>query len=55
MDSSGAGQKSMAGFCEHGNHPYGAIKDRVFPDYLTDYQPMKKNSAALRQLRSNLV
>jgi hypothetical protein len=35
----------VAGRCEHGNEASGSIKFGQFPDYLSDYQFLNKNSA----------
>jgi hypothetical protein len=34
----------VAGSCEHGKEPSGSIKVGEFPDYLSDYQLLKKDS-----------
>jgi len=39
-----------ADFREHGNEPSGSIKGRVFRDYLSDYQLVKKDSAPWKEL-----
>jgi hypothetical protein len=31
--------------CEHGNEGSGSIKRGEFPDYLSDYENLKKDSA----------
>jgi hypothetical protein len=35
----------VAGSCEHNNEPSGSIKDVEFVDWLSDYWPLKKDSA----------
>jgi hypothetical protein len=45
MDSSGPGQGSVAGSCEHVNENCSSIKGRKFLDRLNDYYFLKKDSA----------
>jgi hypothetical protein len=35
----------VAGCCEHGNEPSGSIRGGEFLNYLSDYQPLMKDSA----------
>jgi hypothetical protein len=32
LDASGSGWGPVAGFCEHGNEPWGSMKDVEFPE-----------------------
>jgi hypothetical protein len=42
LDSSGLGEKPVAGFCEHSNEPSGFIKWWESPEWLSNCWPVKK-------------
>jgi hypothetical protein len=45
LDTSGSGQRSVAGCCEHGIEPSSSIKGGEFLDCLSDYKCLKKDLA----------
>jgi hypothetical protein len=45
----------VEGSCEHGNEPVGSIKCWEILEWLHNWQPHKKDSAAWNQLVSYLV
>jgi hypothetical protein len=45
LDSSGSGQRPMAGSCEHGYELTGSIKGGRFLDQLNNYQLLKEDFA----------
>jgi hypothetical protein len=52
LDSSGSGQRPVAGSCEHRIETSGSIKGGEFLDYLSDYQLLKEDSAPWKLLLS---
>jgi hypothetical protein len=44
LNSSDSGQGPVAGFCEHGNEPFGSVKGEQLLDWLNDCQLLMKDS-----------
>jgi hypothetical protein len=55
LDSSGSGQGSVAGSCEHSNKPSGFTKGREFFDYLPTYLPTYRSIYLVSQSVSQSV
>jgi hypothetical protein len=50
LDETGLGQGRMAGSCEHGNEPSGAIKGEKFRGQHSDYHLLQKDYTLWRWL-----
>jgi hypothetical protein len=49
LDSSGSGQRPLAGNCEHSDEPLGSIKDKEFFDLLSNYNLFTADSTPWSQ------
>jgi hypothetical protein len=44
-DQSGSGQRPVVGSCQHGDEPSGFLKSLGVPEWLHNWQPLRKGSA----------